>query len=280
MNKALRFQTVHLLFLLGLLLLAPVAHHAASGPYFNTYTHNIEEGEWELALGGDYVWPQEGPGASGYAVEVEHGFGSHFMGALYLLGSKGAGESARFDGFKAEGIWNPWGGNRFWTPTFYLEYEHFRHEPTFKTAILGNVEEEEHEGEEGGTEREFEARLIFSKDFSRGNIAINLIAEKNIDGGAVEFGYTAGFFLVGPQVGSKSFDTGRPWDSHLLYGLEFVGGLGESGDFRLSTKEQKHAFQPFLSFPVGGGNFVKVAYQAAISSQTENKIRVMFVMHL
>ena len=280
MLKVHGFPTVSLFSLLALFFLSPVAPQAASGPYFNTYTHHVEDGEWELAFGADYVWPQEGPGASGYAVEVEHGFGGQFMGALYLLGTKEAGDSARLDGFKVEGLWNPWSVNRFWTPTLYLEYEHFLHEPTYRTAILGSVEEEKPEGEEEGTEKEFEARLIFSKDFSKGNFAVNLIAEKNLHGGAVEFGYTAGVYLIGPQVGSGSFDTGRPWDSRLLYGFEVVGGLGESGDFRFSAHQQKHAFQPFLSLPVGAGNFVKVAYQAAISSGTENKVRVMLVMHL
>lgn len=267
--------------LMPLLLLSGVSLQtpAGSGPYFNTYTHDMEVGEWEFAAGLDYIWPEANPGAAAVALELEHGFSEHFTGALYLLGTREAGASARVDGFKVEGIWRPFLRDSFWIPTFYLEFEHFAHEPSYHDAVVGSRGEGEGEGP-FRTENELETRLIFSKDFEKANIALNLIAERNLAGGATEFGYTLGVFLKGPQIGSKTYDTGRSWDTNLLYGAELLGGLGEEGDFGLHPSRQNHYVQPFLSVPVGTGKLVKFAFSKGLNRDAEDKVRVYLVFHL
>lgn len=257
---------------------------AASGPYFNTYTHDMEEGEWEVALGADAVLPRNKSASGGFALELEHGFNSKFSAALYLLGTKKAGESPRFDGFKLEGRWRPFERDFFFFPAVYLEYEQFFHEETYRNVVVGNREEEP----EGGgleaapfrSEHEVEARLLFSQDFNSGNVALNLAGEKNLDGGKWGFGYTLGVFLKGPERIRGGYDTGRAWDRWLLYGVEAFGGLGESGDIGVHPERQNHYIQPFVSFPLKEGTLLKVAFAKGITSGAEDRLRFYLVFHL
>jgi len=86
-----------------LFLVTSLGTMAGSGPYFDTYTHHMEPGEWELEAGIDAVNPPGKPWAWGQVLELEHGFNAHFASSLYLLGSKLPGESWRLDGYQVEG---------------------------------------------------------------------------------------------------------------------------------------------------------------------------------
>jgi len=254
--------------------------HAGNGPYFNTYSHHMEAGEWELEAGTDAVKPPEGPWQYGQLLELEHGFSPHWASALYVLGSWEPGEAGRVDGYKAHVRFRPVAENRFFLPTFYLEYEQFHHEPVYRQAVTGILEEEEEEG--FSTERETEARLIFSQDFPWGNGAVNLVAEKNLDGGRWEFGYTAGLAFKGPArliPGAAALDPDGDGDSHVLFGLEAFGGLGEEGRLGVGGR-RAHYLQPFVAVPLSARLAVKGAYAFGLTSGTEDRVRVVLAVRL
>lgn len=265
---------------LGLVLGAAPSLRAGNGPYFNTYTHHMEQGEWELEVGTDAVRPPEGPWMYGQLLELEHGFSPHWASALYLLGSFAPGEAGRVDGYKAHVRYRPVAENRFFLPTFYLEYEQFHHEPVYRQAVTGLLEEESEEG--FSTEREMEARLIFSQDWPWGNGAFDLVAEKNLDGGRWEFGYTAGLAFKGPArliPGAAALDPDGDGDSHVLFGLEAFGGLGEEGRFGPGGR-RAHYLQPFVAVPLTARLAVKGAYAFGLTSGTEDRVRVLLSVRL
>lgn len=265
---------------LGLVLGGACPLRAGNGPYFDTYTHHMEEGEWELEIGADAVKPPLGPWEYGQLLEVEHGFSPHWASALYLLGSWEPGEPGRLDGYKAHLRFRPVAENRFFLPTLYLEYEQFHHEPIYRQAVTGLREEEPEEG--FSTERETEVRLIFSRDFAWGNGALNLVGEKNLGGGRWEFGYTAGLAFKGPArliPGAAALDPDGDGDSHVLFGVEFFGGLGEEGALRLRGSRQ-HFLQPFVAVPLTARLSVKGAYAFGLSAGTEDRARVVLAVRL
>lgn len=254
---------------------------AGSGPYFNTYTHHMEVGEWELELGADAVRTLEGPWEYGQQIELEHGFNPHLAGSLYVLGGRTADGLWQLDGYKVETRFRPCTENLFFVPTFYLEYEQFHHEELYRDAAVGNAAH----ADEGPhrTEHEAEARIILSQDFEWGNLALDLIGERSLDGGTVEFGYTGGFFLKGPSSGlegSAAFDPDGDGDSHLLYGAEIFGGVGTEGDFGFAQHRQEHYLQPFVALPVTGRLTVKVAYAVGLTRESEDRVRAVLVVRL
>jgi len=255
---------------------------AGSGPYFNTYTHHMEVGEWELEAGVDAVRAPEGGWAYGQAIELEHGFTPRFAASLYLLGSWQPGSPARLDGYKMETRFRPWVVNAFWVPTLYLEYEQFHHPEVYRDAAVGFAEA----GSDKNafrTEHEIEARLIFSRDFDWGNLTLNLVAEKNLNGEAVAFGYTAGFFIKGPSTGlegAAAFDPDGDGDSHLLYGVEFYGNLGASGDFGLRRSGQEQYAEPFIALPLSSRLTLKAGAAVGLNRVSEDRVRMLLVVRL
>ncbi len=265
----------------ALLLLAGVASSAGSGPYFDTYTHHMEEGEWELEFGLDAVKPPGEPWVYGQAIELEHGFNPHVASSLYLLGTWAPSGGGRVDGYKFETRFRPWTRGGFFVPVFYLEYEQFHHPETYRNAVVGNAGEEEPEAFR--TEHEAEGRLIFSQDFDWGNLALNLVAERSLDGGRTEFGYAGGFFIKGAasgKEGSAAFDPDMDGDSHLLYGLEFFGGLGEEGDFGLMGNRQEHYVQPFVAIPLSARLVLKAGVAVGLTRESETRVRSVLVVRL
>ncbi len=262
-----------------LFLAAGIGTLAGSGPYFDTYTHHLEPGTWELEAGVDSVKPPGEPWALGQVLELEHGFNAHFASSLYLLGSKLAGESWRVDGFQVESRFRPWTGNRFFLPTFYLEYEQYAHPETYKTAVVGNLEGEG--PERFHTEHEVEARLIFSQDPYWGNLSLNLVAEKSLDGGATAFGYTAGFYVNAYDTGWGA-ETGRgeDGDDRVRVGLELYGGLGNDGGFGFAPGRQEHYIQPFVSFPLGFRAALKLGAAFGLTSGASDSIRALVTIEL
>lgn len=254
---------------------------AGSGPYFNTYTHHMDAGEWELEVGADAVRTLDGPWEYGQQIELEHGFNEHWAASLYLLGSRNAEARWRLDGYKIETRFRPWTGNAFFTPSFYLEYEQFHHEEVYQNAVTGNAER----GGSGpfSTEHEAEARLIFSRDFDWGNAVVNLVAERSVDGGRTAFGYTGGFFLKGPssgEEGAASYDPDMDGDAHLLYGVEFFGGLGQEGDVGLRPSRQEHYAQPFVALPLSDRLVLKAGWAVGLTASSEDRLRVVLVVRL
>lgn len=266
----------------SLLFGAGVSVMAGSGPYFNTYTHHMEVGEWELEVGVDAVRAPEGGWTYGQAVELEHGFSEHFAASLYLLGTWDPGSAATLDGYKLETRYRPWTKNCFWVPTFYLEYEQFHHPETYRDAAVGFAETGG-DDEPFHTEHELEARLILSQDYSWGNLALNLVAEKPMNGEPVAFGYTGGFFIKGPSSGvegTAAFDPDGDGDSHFLFGMEFFGNLGTSGDFGLYPRRQEHYAEPFAAFPLSARVTLKTGWAIGLTSQSEDRVRAVVVVRL
>ncbi len=253
---------------------------AGNGPYFNTYSHHMEQGEWELEAGFDAVEPPEGPWRYGQLLELEHGFSPHWASALYVLGSWEPGEAGRVDGYKAHVRFRPVAENRFFLPTLYLEYEQFHHEPVYRQAVTGLLEGEEEEG--SSTKREMEARVIFSQDFPWGNGALNLVGEKNLEGGRWEFGYTVGLAVKGPArliPGAAALDPDGDGDSHVLFGLEAFGGLGGEGRFGAGG-DRAHYLQPFVAVPLSARLALKGAYAFGLTSGAEDRLRVVLAIRL
>ncbi len=262
-----------------LFLAAGIGTLAGSGPYFDTYTHHMEPGTWELEAGVDAVKPTDGSWAWGQVLELEHGFNAHFASSLYMLGSKLPGESWRVDGFQVESRFRPWTGNRFFLPAFYLEYEQYAHPETYRTAVVGNLEAET--PERFHTEHEVEARLIFSQDPSWGNLSLNLVAEKSLDGGATDFGYTAGFYVDADAIGREAErGTDPDGDDRVLLGLEMYGGLGRDGRFGLAPGRQEHYVQPFLSLPLGHRAALKLGAAFGLTSGSSDAFRALVTIEL
>jgi len=264
----------------ALFMAAGCAVMAGSGPYFDSYTHHMEVGEWELEIGADAVQTIEGSWEYGQQIEMEHGFNEHWAGSLYVVGGRTGDNQWELDGYKVEARFRPWTRNFFFIPTFYLEYEQFHHEELYRDSVEGNAE---HEEASRTTEHEAEARLIFSQDFDWGNVVLNIVGERSLDGGRTAIGYTAGFFIKGPSsgiAGAADFDPDQDGDSHVLFGAEAFGGLGQEGDLGPQSHLQEDYIQPFLALPLSKRVVLKSAVAVGLTRPSENRFRLIFVVRL
>lgn len=244
------------LFLLTILFLAAAPSGLAQEtPYFLTYTHHMEEpGSLEIAINPVFGVPKGG--ASHFlasSLEIEYGVNGWWTSELYLDGQKTRRESSVFTGYRFENRFRLPMKEHAVNPVLYIEYEDitgadkiFKEVVGFDTfrGLLEPAEELRHE-----RKHEVEAKLILSSNVRGWNLAGNLIAEKNLNGDPLEFGYAAGISRPLALAASPSPCSLCPENFSL--GLELYGGLGELHQVTLSGTS--HYIAPVVAWSLPNG---------------------------
>lgn len=245
--------------LCALLLLAAVAPprpaSAQETPYFLTYTHHMEEpGSLEVALNPVFGVPKGGAEQFlASSLELEYGVNGWWTSSLYLDGQKTRPNSALFTGYRFENRFRLLMKEHAVNPVLYIEYEDitgadriFKEVVGFDTfeGLLEPADEARRE-----KKREVEAKLILSSNRRGWNVAGNLIAEKNLNGEPVEFGYAAG--ISRPLALAASPVVCRLCAENFSFGVELYGGLGEWKQVTLSGTS--HYLAPSVAWSLPSG---------------------------
>jgi hypothetical protein len=263
--------------ILFLLLGAAAAASAQETPYFITYTHHMEEpGSLEVALNPVVGVPKGGArNFTASSLEVEYGVNGWWTSELYLDAQKTGRDSALFTGWRFENRFRLLMKEHAVNPVLYVEYEDitgadriFKEVVGFDTFedLLESPDEARHE-----KKREVEAKLILSSNRKGWNLAGNLIAEKNLSGAPVEFGYAAA--VSRPLALAASPDRCSLCPENVSLGVEMYGGLGEWREVTLAGTS--HYIAPAIAWNLPNGVTFKFSPSFGVNSNS-NRALVRF----
>jgi hypothetical protein len=236
------------------------AARAGEGPFFITYTHQMEEPRnLEFSIKTVTAKPGDGNGFLGSALELEYGMKGWWTTEVYLDGQATRGESALFSGFRWENRFRLLPREHWINPVFYVEFE------DINGADKTLLEVVNHDGKEDLSapnvdarlekKREIEAKLILSSYFRGWTIAENLIAEKNVRHAPYEFGYAVG--TSRPLALIARPDSCNFCPENIQVGVEMYGGLGTYDKFGLSGTS--HYIAPTVAWTLANGTTLHVS---------------------
>ena len=244
-----------------LLLLAAVSGlYAADGPFFITYTHQMEEpGNLEINSKSVTGRPGNGNRFLGTAAELEYGAKGWWTTELYLDGQTTRGENTLFTGYRWENRVRLLAREHWINPVLYVEFENINGADKTLLEVVG------HDGVDDLTvlsgdarhekKRELEAKLILGSYFKGWTIAENFIAEKNLSHAPYEFGYAAG--VSRPLALRARPDRCNFCLENFQAGVEMYGGLGDHTGFGLH--ETSHYVAPTLAWTLANGTTFRVS---------------------
>jgi hypothetical protein len=246
---------------------------AGDGPFFITYTHQMEEpGNLEIRTKNVTGKPADGNRFLGSVLELEYGVRGWWTTELYLDGQVTRGESALFTGYRWENRFRLLPREHWINPVFYFEFENINGANRSLLEVVsrdGKHDLAEPVGEvRTEKKRELEAKLILSSHYKGWTIAENFIAEKNVKHAPFEFGYAAG--ISRPLALAARPERCNFCPENFQAGVEMYGGLGTHDDFGLRGTSQYIA--PGLAWTLANGTTFHVSPGFGI---TENSAGVL-----
>jgi hypothetical protein len=246
--------------LAGLVFIGMIGIAHADAPYFVAYSHHLEEpGSLEISYRNVVGSPTGGNPFSSSLLELEYGVNGWWTSELYLSGQTTSHESTVWTGWRWENRIRPLVREHWINPVLYVEFEDINGADKSLLAVVG------HDGESDQAtpnaearrerKREMEAKLILSSYAKGWNIAENFIAEKNLNGGAWEFGYA---LAVSRVLASKASAVRCSFcRENLRAGVEMYGGLGTRHDFGL--RDTSHYVAPILGWRLPNGTMLGIS---------------------
>ena len=245
--------------LLAALALQPLCQ-AGEGPFFITYTHQMEEpGNLEFATKSVIGKPVGGNRFLGSVAEFEYGVKGWWTTELYLDGQATGGHSAVSTGYRWENRFRLLSHEHWINPVLYLEFENIN------GADKSLLEVVNHDGKDDllsptadsriEKKREIEAKLILGSYVKGWTIAENFIAEKNVSHAPFEFGYAVG--VSRPLALAARPDRCNFCVENFQVGVEMYGGLGTHEQF--GVRGTSHYLAPTVAWTLAGGTTLRVS---------------------
>lgn len=244
---------------------------AAEGPFFITYTHQMEEpGNLEIAIKNVTGKPGDGNRFLGATTELEYGVKGWWTSELYLDGQGTNREGALFTGYRWENRFRILPREHWINPVLYVEFENIN------GADKSLLEVVNHDGRadlsEPGADtrserkREIEAKLILSSHIKGWTIAENFIAEKNVRHEPYEFGYAAG--ISRPLALEARGDRCNFCAENFQLGVEMYGGLGTHAAF--GVRDTSHYVAPTAAWTLANGTTFRISPGFGITGTSAN----------
>jgi hypothetical protein len=247
---------------------------AQETPYFITYTHQMEEpGSLEVALNPVFGVPKgDAKQFLASSVELEYGVNGWWTSELYLDGQKTSPGSTEFTGYRLENRFRLLMTEHAVNPVLYVEYEDITGADKIFKEVVGfdsfRDQLEPAADLRREKKREVEAKLIFSSNQHGWNVAGNLIAERNLNGDPVEFGYALG--VSRPlQLPASPLPCSLCAENFAL-GVELYGGLGEWRQVTLSGTS--HYIAPSIAWSLPNGVTFRFSPSIGITSNSNRAL--------
>jgi hypothetical protein len=233
---------------------------AGEGPFFITYTHQMEEpGNLEFAAKNVMGTPGGGNRFLGTAVEFEYGVRAWWTSEWYLDGQTTHTQSALFTGYRWENRFRLLPREHWINPVLYVEFENINGADKALLEVVNHDGKDDLAGsnDEARREkkRELEAKLILGSYFKGWTIAENFIAEKNVAHAPFEFGYAVG--ISHPLALAARAEHCNFCAENFQAGVELYGGLGTHQDFGLVGTS--HYVAPTASWTLANGTTLRVS---------------------
>lgn len=236
------------------------ACRAAEGPFFITYTHQMEEpGNLEFAAKNVVGAPGGANRFLGTSFEFEYGVAAWWTSEWYLDSQATQGQSVLFTGYRWENRFRLLPREHWINPVLYVEFENVN------SADKSLLEIVDHDGKDDLAEpndaarleknREIEAKLILGSYYKGWTIAENIVAEKNLAHAPFEFGYAVG--VSRPLALAARAERCNLCAENFQVGVEMYGGLGTHQDFGLSGTA--HYVAPTVAWNLANGTTFHVS---------------------
>ena len=233
---------------------------AGEGPFFITYTHQMEEPRnLEIATKNVTGRPRGGNRFLGAATEFEYGVTGWWTSEIYLDGQATRGDSALFTGYRWENRFRLLPREHWINPVLYLEFENINGADKGLLEVVGNDGNDDLIGPNADArrekKRELEAKLILGSHYKGWTFAENFIAEKNIRHEPYEFGYAVG--ASRPLALSARPQRCNFCPENFQVGVEAYGGLGTHAGFGL--RDTSHYVAPTVAWTLASGTTFKIS---------------------
>ena len=227
---------------------------AGEGPFFVTYSHQMEEpGNLEVTTKNILGRPDGGNRYLGSAPEFEYGLKGWWTTEVYLDGQSTGGDSTLFTGYRWENRFRLLSREHWINPVLYTEFENISGADKTLLEVVDNDGKGDLTGSNAESrrekQREIEGKLILGSYFRGWTIAENFIVEKNVRHKPWEFGYAVG--VSRPLALAASPDRCNFCAENFQAGLEVYGGLGTHESF--GFQETSHYVAPTLSWSLASG---------------------------
>ncbi len=253
------------------------AASAQEWPYFITYTHHMEEpGSLEVEVEPVVGVPKGGARHFvSSAVELEYGVRGWWTSELYLDGEKTSPDNTAVTGYRLENRFRLLMKEHAVNPVLYVEYEDITGADKVFKEVVGFDSFRDLLDPEADLrrekKREIEGKLILSGDVRDWNVAGNMIAEKNLNGDPIEFGYALG--VSRPLVLAASPDPCSFCPENFSLGVELYGGLGEWRN--VTTTGTSHYIAPSIAWSLPNGLTLKFSPSIGLNANS-NRALVRF----
>jgi hypothetical protein len=233
---------------------------AAEGPFFITYTHQMEEpGNLEFATKNVTGKPGSGNRFLGASTELEYGVKAWWTSEFYLDGQATAGETTLFTGYRIEHRFRLLPREHWINPVLYVEFENINGADKALLEVVGHDGKDDIAAPSGDArqekKRELEAKLILGSHYKGWTIAENFIVEKNVRHAPFEFGYAAG--ISRPFALAARPERCSLCPENFQAGVEMYGGLGTHETFGIH--ETSHYVAPTLAWTLANGTTFKIS---------------------
>jgi hypothetical protein len=263
-----------LLFLIAVSLWATFSR-AQEGPYFVTYSHDLEEPDnLEIAFKTTQGTPNNSNSFAGATLELEYGLKGWWTTEVYLSGQHTSNDSTIFTEFRWENRFRPLLHDHFINPVLYFEYENLNQADRSFLEVVGHDSISDlllpNAQGRSETERSLELKLILSSNAKGWNISENFIAEKVLNESEPwEFGYALG--VSRPLALAASSRPCVFCRENFSAGAELYGGLGDLDGFGL--RDTSHYIAPTLAFNIPRGPTVSFSPSFGLS---DNSVGVIY----
>lgn len=233
---------------------------AGEGPFFITYTHQMEEPRnLELTTYNVTGAPADGNRFLGSAGEFEYGVTAWWTSELYLDGQTTSRESTIFTGYRFENRFRVLPREHWINPVLYVEFENINGADKTLLEVVGHDGAPDLAAPNAESriekQRELEAKLILGSYYKGWTIAENFIAEKNLAHEPYEFGYAAG--ISRPLALAARAERCNFCPENWQVGVEMYGGLGTHNSF--GFHDTSHYVAPTVAWTTASGVTFKVS---------------------
>jgi hypothetical protein len=254
--------------LVCLLASASLPLRAGEGPFFVTYTQQMEE-QGNLDVETHSVTGNPGGNRFGAAaVEFEYGLLGWWTTEFYLDGQVTAKDSTLFTGFRWENRFRLARREHWINPVLYLEFEDINGADKTLLEFVGHDAEsdllEPNSSARALKQREMEGKLLLGSNWRGWNLSENAIVEKNLAHEPWEFGYAVG--VSRPLVLEASSRNCSLCRENFQLGVEAYGGLGDT--WALTLRETSHYVAPTVAWTLASGTSFKLSPSFGVSGSS------------
>src|ERR1041385_7195249 len=253
-NSATRWRIVWRSILAAMTFATFPAAWGSEGPFFITYSHQMEEpANLEFGTKNVIGRPSGGYRFLGTTAEIEYGVKGWWTTEIYLDGQTTLGQGTLFTGYRWENRFRLLPREHWINPVVYVEFENINGADKSLLEIVN------HDGKDDLTEpnadvrfekkREIEAKLILGSYYKGWTIAENFIAEKNVKQEPFEFGYAVG--VSRPLALAARPERCNLCAENFQVGIEVYGGLGTHEHF--GVRGTSHYIAPTVAWTLANG---------------------------